>query len=101
MYIMSNIRKRLRQSRCCRPYVLTARALWGAFDVYTELAAPFTGWSVDQDGTVHTPSGYRCMPQMIESALWLLGIASTESKGRLMFNAERDSRDGQSTSRPT
>lgn len=36
-----------------------------------EFCPPFDGWHLDVDGIIHTPSGYRCTPDQIESALWL------------------------------
>ncbi len=36
-----------------------------------ELCPPFDGWHIDVEGIIHTPSGYRCTPAQIESALWL------------------------------
>lgn len=39
-----------------------------------ELCPPFAGWRLDAEGTIHTPSGYRCTPEQIEAALWLLRV---------------------------
>jgi len=35
----------------------------------------------DEEGVMHTPSGYRCTAQQVEGMLWLLG--------RLLFNPEK------------
>lgn len=50
-----------------------------------ELPEPFTGWTIDDAGTIHTPSGYRCTPQQIEAALWLVGSMRWERGKRVMF----------------
>jgi hypothetical protein len=50
-----------------------------------ELCPPFDGWTLDQDGTIRTPCGYRCTPRQIESALWLMGMAREFHGGRLMY----------------
>ncbi|MEP6485360.1 MAG: hypothetical protein ABJB01_12995 [Rudaea sp.] len=53
--------------------------------MYTELPEPFTDWTVDDNGTIYTASGYRCTPQMIESALWLMGFGKELYGKKLMF----------------
>ena len=40
-----------------------------------DLGEPFIGWTVDDAGTIHTACGYRCTPQILEGALWLMGMA--------------------------
>jgi hypothetical protein len=48
---------------------------------YEELPGPLEGWTYDEEGVVHTPSGYRCTAQQIEGMLWLFGC--------LPFNPEK------------
>jgi len=48
---------------------------------YKELSGSLEGWTYDEEGVMHTPSGYRCTAQQIEGMLWLLG--------RLLFNPEK------------
>lgn len=52
-----------------------------------ELCPPFEGWTLDHDGIIHTPSGYRCTPQQIEAAMWMCGMLwrSNELGARLIF----------------
>jgi hypothetical protein len=52
-----------------------------------ELGAPFEGWHYDEEReTIYTLSGYRCTPEQIESALWLVGILRHETIAKhLMF----------------
>lgn len=47
---------------------------------HEELKGPLTGWTYDTEGVIHTRSGYRATAQQIESALWLLGCWSSESR---------------------
>ena len=42
------------------------------------------GWTIDTDGTITTPSGYRASAQVIETALWLFG-ALRYDKQKLMW----------------
>ena len=56
---------------------------------YTELPWPFDGWTVDNNGIIHTASGYRTTPQKIEAFCWLLGMheaVKIYGSDRLMFN---------------
>lgn len=50
-----------------------------------ELCAPFEGWRMDNDGIIHTPCGYRCTPQQIEAALWLVGSLRWDLGKRAIF----------------
>lgn len=49
-----------------------------------QLCPPFDGWHLDENGTIHTASGYRCTPLQIESALWLMQFSDVHGP-RLMF----------------
>ena len=56
---------------------------------YTELPWPFEGWTVDDAGVLHTPSGYRTTPAKIEAFCWVMGMhkaIETFGGARLMFN---------------
>lgn len=56
---------------------------------YTELPWPFDGWTVDDHGVLHTPSGYRTTPAKIEGFCWLFGMhdaVKTFGAERIMFN---------------
>lgn len=56
---------------------------------YTELPWPFDGWTVDDNGVIHTASGYRVRPAQIEAWAWLMSMhnfANTMGADRLMFN---------------
>ena len=50
-----------------------------------ELCPPFDGWHIDVDGIIHTPSGYRCTPAQIESALWLRDGIVNDRARRTIF----------------
>lgn len=56
---------------------------------YTELPWPFEGWTVDDTGVLHSPSGYRTTPAKIEAFCWIMGMhKAVQAFGghRLMFN---------------
>lgn len=40
---------------------------------YDELTGPLAGWTYDNTGVIHSPSGYRTTAKQMECALWLLG----------------------------
>ena len=42
------------------------------------------GWTIDTDGTITTPSGYRTSAQVIECALWLIGALRITEEKRIM-----------------
>lgn len=48
--------------------------------MYRELTGPLADWTYDDQGVIYTRSGYRCTEQQLESALWLLGCWSSESR---------------------
>ncbi|GAA0707434.1 DUF3653 domain-containing protein [Dokdonella soli] len=50
-----------------------------------DLCPPFDGWTLDTDGILHTPSGYRCTPDQIEAALWLVGMLRFDHAKRPIF----------------
>jgi hypothetical protein len=52
------------------------------------LPDPFVDWTIDDNGTIHTASGYRCTPQIIEAALWLFAFGQHTFGGKLMFSAD-------------
>lgn len=79
---------------------------------YEELGQPFgNGWTYDENGTIFTPSGYRCTPQQIEGMLWLSGclpfhperllMHSDEAAGALRPLYERADIDTTGTIKPT
>jgi hypothetical protein len=49
------------------------------------LCPPFDGWTLDLDGIIHTPSGYRCTPNQLEAALWLTGMLRFDVGKRAIF----------------
>src|SRR5579883_236758 len=56
---------------------------------YTELPWPFDGWTVDDEGTIHTACGYRTNPQRIEAFEWLMRMHEfSKSMGgnHIMYN---------------
>lgn len=72
---------------------------------YEEIRGPFgEGWTYGEDGTIHTPSGYRCTPQQIEGMLWMFGclpfkpdkylIHSDEAAGAMRPLLEHSDIDG-------
>ena len=56
--------------------------------MYTNLPAPFKDWTVDEDGTIHTASGYRCTPQILEAAMWLMESGKYIAGSKRMFSAD-------------
>lgn len=53
--------------------------------MFNQLPEPFKDWTIDENGTIHTRSGYKCSPELIEAALWLFGISSVKDRTKLMF----------------
>lgn len=51
---------------------------------YEELPGPLTGWTYDENGTIHTRSGYKCSAQTLECALWLFQCYSGEARKYLI-----------------
>ena len=43
------------------------------------------GWTIDTDGTITTPSGYRTSAQVIECALWLFGALRITEEKKIMY----------------
>jgi hypothetical protein len=56
--------------------------------MYTKLPTPFKDWTVDDDGTIHTASGYKCSPELIEAALWLFEAGKHLTGSKRMFSAD-------------
>lgn len=55
---------------------------------YEELPGPLEGWTYDEEGVIHTPSGYRCTGQQIEGMLWLFGCLPFQPEKLLMHSDE-------------
>ena len=45
-----------------------------------ELGEPFTGWTIDRHGILHTASSYKCTPQLLEAARWSMGAGTDANR---------------------
>ena len=55
---------------------------------YEELPGPLEGWTYDEEGTIHTRSGYRCSARILESALWLFQCYNSDARKHLIRSDE-------------
>lgn len=55
---------------------------------YEELPGPLEGWTYDENGTVHTASGYKCNARTLECALWLFQCYCTDARRHLIHSDE-------------
>ena len=55
---------------------------------YEEFEAPLEGWTYDENGTIHTASGYRCNARTLECALWLFECYSVDARRHLIRSDE-------------
>ena len=55
---------------------------------YEEFQWPLNGWTYDENGTVHTASGYKCNARTLECALWLFQCYCTDARRYLIHSDE-------------
>jgi len=55
---------------------------------YEELPGPLTGWTYDENGIIHTASGYKTTARQIEFCMWMYACMTTEAK-RWMIRSDQ------------
>jgi hypothetical protein len=56
---------------------------------YEELHGPLEGWTYDENGTIHTASGYKCTARQIEFCMWMYDVLTGEAKRWMIRSDER------------
>ena len=56
---------------------------------YEELSGPLAGWTYDENGTIHTASGYKTTARQIEFCMWMYECMSAEAKRWMIRSDER------------